>query len=256
MEKSLIIEGLGKTHVGRVRASNQDAFLSEAKRQLFIVADGMGGHAGGEIASRMCVDLVAQKLNSRLEEERNRMEWLHPDVRINAILTESINAASSRIYEHALEEPSLRGMGTTATVLQFVDRRAYVGHVGDSRLYLVRGGFIYQLTFDHSLVNEQVRAGIITPEEAEQHHLKNVITRSVGYLEEEDVDTFSIDIIPGDTFILCSDGLHGKVSDKEIANITSTLQLDAVDKFINLANEKGGEDNITAVMVVVRESNK
>lgn len=253
MEKALIIDGLGQTHVGRVRSSNQDSFLAERQQQLYIVADGMGGHAGGEIASRMCVDLVAQKISARLEEERVHKDWVHPDARINAILSESINAASARIYEHALEEPSLRGMGTTATVLQFVDHRAYVGHVGDSRLYLVRGGFIYQLTFDHSLVNEQVRAGIITPEEAEQHHLKNVITRSVGYLEEEDVDTFSIDIVPGDIFILCSDGLHGKVSDKDLAKMTTTMRLEAVDKFINLANEKGGEDNITVVMVAVDE---
>src|SRR5690606_11353763 len=121
-------------------------------------------------------------------------------------------------------------------------------HVGDSRLYLLRCGFIYQITNDHSLVSEQVRAGLLTREEAELHHLRNVITRSVGYQEEEDVDTTSFVLEDGDLLLLCSDGLHGKVSDQELSQLTKEHELDAIEKLIALANERGGDDNISVVV--------
>ncbi|MFW7378259.1 MAG: Stp1/IreP family PP2C-type Ser/Thr phosphatase [Oligoflexus sp.] len=250
--KKIITKGMGQTDVGRVRSANQDAFLVDDDIGLYIVADGMGGHAGGEIASRIAIEQVREQISTQLLGFQSTDQQSHPQPAILNILAASINYASARIYEHSLEDPSLRGMGTTATAVKIIDNYAYWAHVGDSRLYLMRSGFIYQLTFDHSLVNEQVRAGILTREEAEVHHLKNVITRSVGYQEEEDVDTSCVLLKAGDLMLLCSDGLHGKITDAEISQISSKLGLAAVDAMVRLSNERGGEDNITAILIEVR----
>jgi serine/threonine protein phosphatase PrpC len=252
MTAAMNIVAVGKTDVGQVRSTNQDSFLIDEKEHLYIVADGMGGHAGGEIASSLCVQEVAKSIRENRAAFSSKAERTHPDPKISNVLANAINHASTKIYEKALEDPSLKGMGTTATVVKIVDGYAYVAHVGDSRCYLLRCGFIYQVTNDHSLVSEQVRAGILTKEEAELHHLRNVITRSVGYQEEEDVDTTSLQLEDGDLLVLCSDGLHGKVPDKEISNLTKELETDAVHKLIQLANERGGDDNITVVVVRVK----
>lgn len=245
---ALKIKGIGLTDVGRVRSINQDSFLADDKTHLYIVADGMGGHVGGEIASRMC----AEQISAYLQTNKSVFAQVEGSVqlaRIGTIMAQAINHSSTKIYEKALEDPTLKGMGTTATAIKIEQDRGFIAHVGDSRIYLLRQGLIYTLSNDHSLVSEQVRAGLLTKEEAELHHLKNVITRSVGYQEEEDVDTFSIVLEKGDLFLLCSDGLHGKVSDQEIAQLCSDLRLDAAPKLIALANERGGDDNITVVIV-------
>ncbi len=250
-----MIEARGKTDVGQVRSANQDSFLVDESASLFVVADGMGGHAGGEIASQLAIQEIQAFLaaHSDLIESPN---LIHPDGRISSILADAVNHASTKIYERALEEPSLKGMGTTATVLKIIGSHAYCAHVGDSRCYLIRAGFIYQLTSDHSLVGEQVRAGILTKEEAEGHHLRNVITRSVGYQEEEDVDTTTLALEPGDLFLLCSDGLHGKVTDQELSLISGEHEIKSVDRLIKLANERGGDDNISVVVVKAKVSGK
>ncbi len=249
MARSFSIKAKGASDVGQLRSSNQDAFLVANDSHLFIVADGMGGHAGGEIASKLCIE----KIENFLQEHAK--EFTSGDVTdsaLCAIMVNSVNHASAKIYEHALEEPSLRGMGTTATVVKLVGKKAFSAHVGDSRLYLIRSGFLYQMTYDHSLVNEQLRAGIISAEEAELHHLKNVITRSVGYQEEEDVDTVVFDLEEGDYLLLCSDGLHGKVEDQEIAHMVINNGLSAATQLIDLANKRGGEDNITVVIIAIQ----
>ncbi len=246
------VAAAGRTDIGRVRSTNQDSYLVDAAAQLYIVADGMGGHAGGEIASRLAIEKISDYIAQYGADFDSTKQ--HPDPRLQRIMADAINHASSRIYERALEEPGLKGMGTTATVAKILDNFVYCAHVGDSRLYLVRCGFLYQLTADHSLVSEQVRAGVITKEEAELHHLRNVITRSVGYQEEEEVDTFACQVEPGDLLLLCSDGLHGKVNDKELSVIVNQMQTQALTKLIHLANERGGEDNITAVIVGINVS--
>ncbi|MEY4632285.1 MAG: hypothetical protein RIQ81_2405 [Pseudomonadota bacterium] len=241
----------GSTDVGRVRQTNQDSFLVDLNEMLFMVADGMGGHAGGEVASRVCIEEARDYLRahgSMMKESGGS----HPDARLASLLCEAINHASTRVYEKALEEPDLKGMGTTGTLLKLVPGHAYCAHVGDSRLYLIREGFIYQITFDHSLVSEQLRAGLITKEQAKIHDRKNVITRSVGYQEQEDVDSFNLPTQPGDLFILSSDGLHGKLNDDEISNYCRKLSCDAVAPLIAQANERGGEDNITAIVIHVK----
>lgn len=248
------ITAFGQSDVGRVRAVNQDSLLVDTSNHLYIVADGMGGHAGGEIASKLCIEQVIEYLIPKEVSTDPENDGLHPDRRVQSILGEAINHASSKIYERALEEPSLKGMGTTATILKLIGRHGYFAHVGDTRLYLVRSGFIYQLTYDHSLVSEQVRAGLLTQEEADAHHLRNVITRSVGYQEEEDVDTAYVKLEDDDIIILCSDGLHGKVTNREIAQITKAHEIDSVIKLIELANERGGDDNISLVVLKIQVS--
>lgn len=252
MAHHIEIKADGATDVGQVRSTNQDSLLVAASDHLFIVADGMGGHAGGEIASRLCVQEITKHIKENAEVFAANTERQHPDPRVSHTLVQAINHASTKIYERALEEPSLRGMGTTATVLKIVDDQAYIAHVGDSRCYLLRCGFIYQITNDHSLVSEQVRAGILTKEEAEAHHLRNVITRSVGYQEEEDVDTTCFTLEHDDVLLLCSDGLHGKVTDKELSLVIKDSGIKAVPKLIAMANDRGGDDNITAVVVHIK----
>jgi protein phosphatase len=244
-----VAQGKGMTDVGRTRSTNQDSLLVDPELQLFVVADGMGGHAGGEIASKLCIESVRNAIaNSPLSSTKS---WDHPDPKILSALGEAVNKASTKIYERALEEPNLKGMGTTATVLKIADNFAYFAHVGDSRCYLIRCGLAYQMTNDHSLVSEQVRAGLMTREEAELHHLRNVITRSVGYQEEEDVDTAYLELEDNDIFVLCSDGLHGKVADREITQIAQNFGTHAVKQLIDLANARGGDDNITAIVVKI-----
>jgi len=250
MNYRLHIDANGHTDIGQVRSTNQDSLLLNNQENLFIVADGMGGHAGGEIASKLCVEYVDKFLKNELTTSIPKDQ--HPSTTLLSELANSVNFASSKIYEKALEEPSLKGMGTTATVLKIIDGHAYSAHVGDSRLYLLRKGFIYQVTHDHSLVNEQVRAGILSPEEAELHHLRNVITRSVGYQEEEDVDTNCFKLEDGDFMLMSSDGLHGKVSNKEITKSLKSNDLHSVNRLIDLANERGGDDNITVIVVKIQ----
>jgi protein phosphatase len=246
----------GATDVGRVRSANQDSFLVDDKQSLFIVADGMGGHAGGEIASQLCISEISDFLQKQMNDGVENTTFDHRENMITNLLAKSINYASSRIYERALEEPQLNGMGTTATVVKIDGSTAHWGHVGDSRLYLIRCGLIYQVTHDHSLVGEQVRAGIITEEEAEVHQLRNIITRSVGYQEEEDVDCSSLDLEEGDLLLICSDGLHGKVSDKEISELVNDKKTESVQDLIDLANERGGDDNISAIVIEIKKTEK
>lgn len=249
-QAEFFISGVGNTDIGRVRATNQDSYLCDNKRSLFVVADGMGGHAGGEVASALAVLNIRSYLDSKLATYLQS-----PEINIGAvaaIVAESINYASMRIYERALEEPTLKGMGTTATVARLVGNSLIVAHVGDSRLYLVRCGYIYQITTDHSLVSEQIRAGIITKDEAENHHLRNVITRSVGYQEQEDVDSYILALESNDLILICSDGLHGRVSSETISNYCKKYGVLAVDHLISEANTCGGDDNISVVVCHVK----
>ncbi len=248
----LTVESQGKTDIGMVRNSNQDAILVRDDLHLFMVADGMGGHAGGEIASSICVTEVEKFI--RTSGPKINLEGAKaPDLTVSASLVEAINNASTKIYERALEHTNLKGMGTTATAVRIVDNYAYTAHVGDSRLYLIRCGFIYQMTDDHSLVSEQVRVGILSAEEAANHQLRNVITRSVGYQEEEDVDTKYFQVFPGDILVICSDGLHGFVGNRDITRVVNAEDIKAAEKLVDLANKNGGEDNISAIVIKIKD---
>ena len=245
--KQVHLNAKGSADRGRVRQINQDHLLVDVENSLFIVADGMGGHAGGEVASHLCVEAISKFFHNN--EKKSVVH--HPDYSIQNTMSNAINYASTEIYEKALEDPVLKGMGTTATTVKIFDNFAYCGHVGDSRLYLIRKGYIYQITNDHSLVSEQVRAGVITLEEAKKHRLKNIITRSVGYQEEEYVDTFTFPLEDQDLLIVCSDGLSNKVSNVEMSNQATKHKTESIKGLVELANERGGEDNITVIVIQV-----
>jgi protein phosphatase len=246
------VSAWARTNVGRRREKNEDSFLSDPSLMLFLVADGMGGHAGGETASRMAAELVRQSVAARRTDP-----GLFPAAPGRAelpgvlgLLQEAIRAASQAIFEASTLRLDLAGMGTTTTLGLFCGPRLYVAHVGDSRLYRFRDGSLEQMTEDHSLVAEQVKAGFITAEEAQYSRFRNIITRSVGFESQVTADTFSVPVRPGDMFLLCSDGLTGMVSDGDIARLLRERPPGtASDELVDLANRHGGEDNITLILL-------
>jgi serine/threonine protein phosphatase PrpC len=235
--------------VGLKRKLNQDRGLVRPDLGLFIVADGMGGHQGGEIASQMCVDSVEDTIRNSLEKSESENHTDHH------LFQEALLNANQRVYDLSEVEPELKGMGTTATVLKISGNIATIGQVGDSRAYFWNATGIWQITRDHSLVEEKLKAGLISRSQVKTDGMKNVITRSVGYDPQIRVDLYSLEINDGDAFLLCSDGLTGPVPEQQIYSILeSTLKSDlslqnAAQRLIQAANEQGGDDNITAVLV-------
>ena len=248
------IDARGATDVGRRREQNEDAFLVDLETSLFIVADGMGGHAGGGTASSLAVRTIQERIRAaRAAAPASFTSPTSEDARnFPSVLRLAVESACRAIYGAAQEDPSLAGMGTTVTAVLVAGRTAFVAHVGDSRCYLVRGGRIFQLSEDHSLVNEQLKAGAITEEEARQSRFRNIITRSVGFEEDVLVDVVGLDVEQGDTIVLCCDGLTNLVADPEILEIATGSRLaESADRLIGLANERGGDDNITVIVVKV-----
>ena len=225
------------THVGKVRKNNEDALIF-IEPETFVVADGMGGAAAGEIASQMLVDTAKNFLPNVPEP------WSED------ILKKTILKANAAILRTAAENENYRGMGTTATILHIYDGRAYFAHVGDSRIYRLKNNQLEQITEDHSYVEELVRRGELTPEEARFHPLKNLLTQAVGVIEEIEVDTASFPVESGDIFLLCTDGLTNMISDETIAEILRE-SASPVDDLIAAALQNGGHDNISAIVAVV-----
>ncbi len=249
------ITSCGITDVGVKRTNNEDNYLINDELWLYVVCDGMGGHAGGEFASAIAVNTVEEVLSGpaatpELEAARadGDVEFARERVRY------AVRLAGKRIFEKALAEPDYHGMGTTCLVLLLDRNNAFLAHVGDSRAYLVREGRIEQLTEDHSLVNERIRAGLLTPDQAKTHKLKNVITRSLGYLEDVEVDIQVRALRRGDKFLLCSDGLSNLVEPADIGEAARAgSPQEACRHLVQLACERGGDDNITTVIVRVDE---
>jgi serine/threonine protein phosphatase PrpC len=232
----------GRTDVGIIRSGNEDNFLMVPDRGIFVVADGMGGHAAGEVASEMAVRYVARELGS--------LRGLGDDQVADRMRT-AIRAANGAIFQRTLTEHDKRGMGTTVTTLVLYETRFLIGQVGDSRAYLHRDGRLIQLTKDHSYVQEQVDAGYLTPEQARTHPYSNVITRCVGANSDVMPDIYLGTAKPQDLFLLASDGLTGMLDDPELAQIMNgdRMPQERVDALITEANRHGGLDNITAIIV-------
>ncbi len=232
----------GRTDVGIVRSGNEDNYLMIPDRALFIVADGMGGHAAGEVASEMAVRIIAREVGA-VEGENDQAAADR--------LRHAIREANAAIFERTLTEHDKRGMGTTATALLLHGRHYLIGQVGDSRAYLLRNGTLSQLTKDHSYVQEQVDAGYLSAEEARTHPYSNVITRCVGANDDVAPDTYLGTVRTGDLFLLASDGLTGMLDDPELHRVLqSTDDPQAlVDTLVAEANRLGGLDNITAIIV-------
>ncbi len=248
----------GATDVGMKRDHNEDSYLLAPDLNLFVVADGMGGHAGGEMASGIAVRTVEQVV-------RENAEVLGPDKSheggieqspMAILLSNSVRAACNAVFSKSQELAELQGMGTTTTTMMFHNHLGYVAHVGDSRAYLVREGRVMQLSEDHSLVNEQLKAGIITEAQARQSRFKNIITRSVGFQTDVEVDMIVVETRPHDVYMMCSDGLTGLVTDPEINDIVNDNFLHRVPEIlIDLANSRGGDDNITVVCCYIADDN-
>jgi PPM family protein phosphatase len=244
----------GQTDVGRKRSHNEDSYLIDDEIHLYVVADGMGGHAGGGTASRIAVETIDRELRGSWQSRDSAFQTRGnlQDSPLPEVLRGAVERACLAIFSAAQDDPRLQGMGTTVISLLVKDDHALFAHVGDSRAYLVRGDLIQQISEDHSLVNEQIKAGMITAEEAKHSRYKNIITRSVGFEEEVQVDVMGLVTEPGDTFILCSDGLANMVEDHELRDLVLKYPLKELpQRFIDLANERGGDDNITAIVVRV-----
>lgn len=231
------------TDKGLRRESNQDSFLTNFQLGLYLVADGMGGHSGGEVASAMAAQAIEEFVSENEKKIRSGKE----------LLKAAVEYASASIFDHAQKETRLMGMGTTVIAALQRGKMLYLANVGDSRAYLYRSGDLWQITEDHSLVNEQLRAGIMTSDQAESFVGRNVITRSVGYEREVVPELFERELQPGDNFLLCSDGLSGLVDDRLIAKtIEQSKPEEIVFRCVDEALAAGGDDNVTVMFISVK----
>jgi PPM family protein phosphatase len=243
------------TDVGNVREHNEDNFLVDKKLSLFMVADGMGGHAAGEVASAIAV----RTMHEEIKRERDMLTDFISGARganrvtprdVLAILEHAVQRACQRIHQEAQADTAKRGMGTTLVCLLILGTRGFIAHVGDSRIYLERAGSVQQITEDHTVFNELVKRGKLTREQIEKVGHKNAITRAVGVYERVDVDTLMLEVLPGDTFVLATDGLTGYLdTTEELAPYLASDGDTATKQLVDLAKQRGGKDNITVVLV-------
>jgi len=248
------VRSFGATDIGRHRKVNQDAYLRDDLLGLYVVADGMGGHAAGEVASQEAVDTLygmikrgltsmGDKLTSGITEENARAAC--------RLVEGAVQAATYMVFAMAELDRDKTGMGTTISALLVLGNHAVIGQVGDSRVYQVRQGKAVQLTEDHTLIAWELKQGLITPEQAKKSPHRNIITSAVGNRDYVQVDTSLVELLPADRYLLCSDGLHGYLRTEEIAHLCTSDGQTVVEDFIHLANARGGKDNITAVLVEV-----
>jgi PPM family protein phosphatase len=246
MDNDTVLQWAGATNVGQVRSNNEDRYLARDETGLWVVADGMGGHRGGEIASQIACEEIAQRFEDHTIDG----------------LVDAIEAANTAVFQVGSDDPDLAGMGTTVVALAVVDQGNQgvlaVANVGDSRVYRLTGGELEQLTEDHSLVADMVREGSISPEEAASHPQRNILTRVLGVYEDVPVDVITVTPQPGDRFLLCSDGLFNEVPEDHIASLLRRLSdpAEAADELVRLAVEAGGRDNVTVVLVDVLDNGK
>ncbi len=247
----MAIISAGGSDIGRKRKTNQDSICLDLPHQFFAVADGMGGHNGGDIASQLCVKVIPEYLAKNTQK---------PPVEL---MRDVIVEVNRQILDTAVAQPELTGMGTTLSAVMFNGAQLILGNVGDSRVYMIHNNTIFQMTRDHSFVQEKLNMGIYTREDAAHDPQKNVLVRSVGIDEDIQVDVFNYRICKNDIFLICSDGLHGKVSDRDILFIVQQYLPDPencdasqvqtlVNELIKQANENGGQDNISVIIAIAQ----
>ncbi len=248
------LETVVRTDPGMVRSHNEDAVFADPAAGLAILADGMGGYNAGEVASGMTTTLLAANLALHAATTAPDGTPITSEF-LGQRLLDEISVVNLAVFNASESQPQYAGMGTTLVVAQFYDNRIIVAHLGDSRLYRLRGGHLEQLTRDHSLLQEQLDGGMISPEEARHSHNKNLLTRALGVDPYIDTELHDYAVRPGDLFLLCSDGLNDMIEDAEIAQILCRLGGDlalAADELIEVANGNGGRDNISVILVRVR----
>jgi len=246
------IEIVGHSNVGKKRSNNEDFFALDAKVGFFVIADGMGGHNHGEVASKMAVETIWNSME-RFILVNQRVMGKMDDIRVSEQANQLANAvqlANQVIFESANSQLQYAGMGTTLDAVLFHENKAIVAHVGDSRVYLVRNGSLTQITQDHSLVEDQLRQGLINKEQAKNSNFKNILTRSLGMSETTEVDVVEVNLCSGDFLIGCTDGLNKMVSDDEILKTIPLMKTPKmiVERLVDIANDAGGIDNVTVVV--------
>jgi serine/threonine protein phosphatase PrpC/CRP-like cAMP-binding protein len=246
------ITAVGVSDVGQVRELNEDFLLEDPSLRLFVVCDGMGGHAAGEVASRTTATTVQAQVKEHEAVLRAVERGEQPHEAVAGILRTAIEKASRDLFAQGMKDRSKKGMGTTCTAVVVIGGKGVLGHVGDSRCYLVRQGKLFQLSEDHTFLQEAIRHGMMTPEQAKLSSHGNIVTRAVGPLESVMVDTLVFDFVAGDTLLLCSDGLHQYFGEGEElpAIVGKEGSIEATPgKLVGMANDRGGSDNVTAIVI-------
>lgn len=257
MDLSQALQVVSRTDAGMVRSHNEDAVFANAACGLAILADGMGGYNAGEVASGMATTLLGSELENAFQKTEPHQLDTSGKLYSHSILEAEIARANTAIYQAAQSQPQYAGMGTTLVVALFYDNMMTVAHIGDSRLYRLRGDEFQAITRDHSLLQEQIDSGMITEEEARHSQNKNLVTRALGVDPTVEPEIRDYDTMPGDLYLLCSDGLNDMVEDEEIAltlqALSANLELTAI-QLIQTANDSGGRDNVSVVLVrIARE---
>ena len=240
------MEAVAKSDMGKVREMNQDYFYispPDSKLKLYILADGMGGYQGGEVASKLAVTAVKNYIESNFDSTSKEKD------EILKLITSSIEYANMVVYEKSKEDENLEGMGTTLEVCLIYNNRVHIGHVGDSRIYRLRGVFIEQLTTDHSYVEKLINDGTITKEEAVHHPKKNMLTKALGCNIFVEPEVITKGCIKDDIILICSDGLTNMINEDKIYDVIKNNYRNAPENLINIANENGGYDNVTAIVI-------
>ena len=258
MDLSQALEIVSHTDPGMVRSHNEDSVASIAEKGLVVLADGMGGYNAGEVASGMATTVLTTELRQLLEEHApHEVDSLSGTKAAQKMLREQVAKANASIYQAAQSQPQYAGMGTTLVVALFFDNRMMVAHIGDSRLYRMRGDEFSQVTKDHSLLQEQIDAGMLTKEQAKHSSNKNLVTRALGIDPAVETEIHEYATLPGDIYLLCSDGLSDMVNDEDIGialqALGANLEL-AARQLVQMANDKGGRDNVSVILIrILRE---
>jgi len=256
IDLSDVIEMATCSDPGQVRTNNEDSVLANPQLGLAVLADGMGGYNAGEVASSMATAVLGCELEHAFE--------IHPPHQLsgdgrtwaNAALIDRVAKTNAAIYHAAISNTKYNGMGTTLVMVQFFDNRMAVAHIGDSRLYRLRDGELSQVTHDHSLLQEQIDSGLITPEQARFSQNKNLVTRAMGVDADVDTELAEHAVLPGDIYLLCSDGLNDMVEDEEIALTLSSLSANlplCAQQLVDMANDSGGRDNVSVILVKIKQ---
>ena len=258
MDLNEALEIVGATDPGMVRSNNEDSIASDVTSGLVVLADGMGGYNAGEVASGMATTVITTELQQLIERQPPyAVEESTGKTQAVKMLRDQIAKANTSIYQASQSQPQYSGMGTTLVVALFYDNRMAVAHVGDSRLYRQRGGDFKQVTKDHSLLQEQIDAGMITPEQAKLSANKNLVTRALGIDPSVEPEIHEYDAMAGDIYLLCSDGLCDMVSDEDIGMALQTLGANlrlCAHQLVQMANDNGGRDNVSVILVRVKHA--
>jgi serine/threonine protein phosphatase PrpC len=249
----------GATHTGRVRDRNEDYLLMDQEIGLYLVCDGMGGHSAGEVASQLTATTIGRVLRENVETMRSYAEDPKPRTRrkVRDVIEKAVQEACQAVWKTAVKDKGKQGMGTTVALMLVCGRNAFVAHVGDTRVYLVRNQTLCQLTEDHSLFNDILKQGTLTAEQARAHPHSNALTRAVGIQPGVQTDILHVEIMLGDRYLICSDGLSGPVPGPDILSLLQrSVVAEIPDALIGAANERGGRDNVTAVVVTVEEESR